>query len=59
MGIEPTQVAWKATVLPLNYTRNTYWSGKRDSNPQPSPWQGDALAIELFPHSLPGAGDEI
>jgi hypothetical protein len=22
MGIEPTQSAWKAGVLPLNYTRN-------------------------------------
>ena len=26
MGIEPTLVAWEATVLPLNYTR-------RDTNP--------------------------
>jgi hypothetical protein len=24
MGIEPTQSAWKAGVLPLNYTRCTY-----------------------------------
>ena len=23
MGIEPTSLAWKAKVLPLNYTRNT------------------------------------
>ena len=23
MGIEPTQSAWKAEVLPLNYTRKT------------------------------------
>jgi hypothetical protein len=22
MGIEPTQPAWKAGILPLNYTRN-------------------------------------
>ena len=22
-----------------------YWSGKRDSNPRPSPWQGDALPL--------------
>lgn len=28
------------------------WSGKRDSNPQPLPWQGNALPIELFPHTL-------
>ena len=25
------------------------WSGKRDSNSQPSAWKADALAIELFP----------
>lgn len=31
---------------------NTKWSGKRDSNPQPLPWQGNALPIELFPHTL-------
>ena len=41
MGIEPTQSAWKAEVLPLNYTRDTpnalsliqnaWWRGK-DSN---------------------------
>jgi hypothetical protein len=24
MGIEPTYVAWKATVLPLNYSREAY-----------------------------------
>ena len=33
MGIEPTQSAWKAEVLPLNYTRFSihWWRGK-DSN---------------------------
>ena len=37
MGIEPTRSAWKAEVLPLNYTRaptnkpNKNWRGK-DSN---------------------------
>ncbi len=36
MGIEPTLSAWKAEVLPLNYTRDTltydaWWRGK-DSN---------------------------
>src|SRR6476646_1453354 len=25
------------------------WSGRRDSNPRPSPWQGDALPTELLP----------
>ena len=24
MGIEPTYLAWKASVLPLNYTRMDY-----------------------------------
>jgi hypothetical protein len=27
MGIEPTPSAWKAEVLPLNYTRSTDFSG--------------------------------
>ena len=26
------------------------WSGRRDSNPRPSPWQGDALPTEPLPH---------
>ena len=25
------------------------WSGKRDSNPRPLPWQGNTLPTELFP----------
>ena len=25
------------------------WSGKRDSNSRPRPWQGRALPAELFP----------
>ncbi len=25
------------------------WSGRRDSNPRHSPWQGDALPSELLP----------
>ena len=29
-------------------------SGKRDSNPRPSPWQGDAPPIELFPQCAEG-----
>ena len=27
-----------------------FWSGKRDSDPRPQPWQGCALPTELFPH---------
>ena len=29
------------------------WSGKRDSDPRPQPWQGCALPTELFPHMTP------
>jgi hypothetical protein len=30
------------------------WSGKRDSNSRPRPWQGRALPTELFPQWYPG-----
>ena len=30
------------------------WSGKRDSNSRPRPWQGRALPTELFPLKLFG-----
>ncbi len=32
--------------------RSEYWSGKRDSNPQPTAWKAAALPIELFPRIL-------
>ena len=32
-----------------------YWSGRRDSNPRPSPWQGDALPLRHFRILAPGA----
>jgi hypothetical protein len=28
------------------------WSGRRDSNPRPSPWQGDALPLSHFRVSI-------
>jgi hypothetical protein len=31
MGIEPTSSAWKAEVLPLNYTRHTPFSDVQKS----------------------------
>jgi hypothetical protein len=35
------------------------WSGRRDSNPRPSPWQGDALPTEPLPlDDRPGCGAE-
>jgi hypothetical protein len=30
------------------YYRQFKWSGKRDSNSRPSPWQGDALPLSYF-----------
>src|SRR6185503_3577869 len=38
-------------VKPLRVVRGRTWSGKRDSNPRPRPWQGRALPTELFPQS--------
>ena len=38
------------TIAELNKRFRQVWSGKRDSNPQPSAWKADALAVELFPH---------
>ena len=34
-------------------------SGRRDSNPRPSPWQGDALPAEPRPHASPGDSPEL
>ena len=35
------------------------WSGKRDSNSRPQPWQGCALPTELFPrNTVPKTGIE-
>ena len=38
------------TKLAISFLKNL-WSGKRGSNPRPSPWQGDALSTELFPRN--------
>ena len=35
------------------------WSGKRDSNSRPRPWQGRALPTELFPQNLCCRNDEF
>ena len=42
MGAEPTYSAWKADVLPLNYTR--IWWRMWDLNPRPSACKADVLA---------------
>ena len=44
MGIEPTYLAWKASVLPLNYTRMIFKSGWQDSNLRPPGPKPGALA---------------
>ncbi len=43
MGIEPTLSAWKAEVLPLNYTRNQVLEGEgfEPSKAEPSDLQSD------------------
>src|SRR4030081_3159953 len=42
-------LAWSLSrgIRPL--TCGVIWSGRRDSNPRPSPWQGDALPAEPRP----------
>ena len=52
MGIEPTYPAWKAGVLPLNYTRRylIVKSDRRGSNPRSRPWQGRALPTTPLSH---------
>ena len=40
----------KAPVIRLRLLK--FWSGKRDSNSRPQPWQGYALPTELFPHAM-------
>jgi hypothetical protein len=48
MGIEPTSSAWKAEVLPLNYTRNSFYppvvvegAGFEPAKAEPSDLQSD------------------
>ena len=49
-GIEPAYLAWKANVLPLNYTCIRHWRTRRDSNPRSSAWQADMLTTTLLVH---------
>src|SRR5205814_6151095 len=59
-GFEPRFTDPKSAVLPLDdgaanppheasRSGARKWSGRRDSNPRPSPWQGDALPTEPLP----------
>ena len=45
-GIEPEIKVLQTSALPLGYA--AIWSGKRDSNPRPQPWQGCALPLSYF-----------
>ena len=49
MGIEPTYPAWKAGVLPLNYTRIC---PKPESNQRHEDFQSSALPTELSGHLI-------
>ena len=46
----PVFLLYRIAINSLSYV----WSGKRDSNSRPRPWQGRALPTELFPRL--GAG---
>ena len=48
MGIEPTYPAWKAGVLPLNYTRIC---SETESNRRHEDFQSSALPTELSEHN--------
>ena len=41
-----------------DFNTHNSWSDMRDSNPRPSPWQGDILSAELISHMAPPAGFE-
>ncbi len=49
VGFEPTDRGFADPRLNLLATSpDNTWSGRRDSNPRPSPWQGDALPLRHF-----------
>ena len=48
-GFEPGVKDLQSHALPLGYGAKK-WSGLRDSNSLPPPWQGGALPNELCPH---------
>ena len=50
MGIEPTYLAWKASVLPLNYTRKVGVTGFEPA----TSWSQTRRSSQAEPH--PGAG---
>ena len=56
-GFEPVYTDLQSVASPLGHPTSGVIlrpspSGQRDSNPRPSPWQGDALPTEPCPHAL-------
>ena len=51
MGIEPTQSAWKAEVLPLNYTREKIMRNLEGEGFEPSKAKPADLQSAPFGHS--------
>ena len=51
-GVHGVAVRCIATLPPGHISKGKVWSGKRDSNSRPQPWQGCALPTELFPQNL-------
>ena len=52
MGIEPTSSAWKAEVLPLNYTRKLVGAGFEPAKAKPSDLQSDPFDRSGIPPML-------
>ena len=48
----------QTSALPLGYVAKSKWSGRRDSNSRPSPWQGDALPLSHSRKMVPRGGIE-
>ena len=60
-GFEPGIKDLQSSALPLGYAAlNKKWSGRRDLNPRPQPWQGCALPLSYFrlSHSIFTDGGE-
>ena len=54
-GFEPGMKDLQSSALPLGYAAQCSrkkWSGRRDLNPRPQPWQGCALPLSYFRPSL-------
>src|SRR2546428_2250330 len=51
-GFEPVMGVLQTPALPLGHVAvvriNQVWSGRRDSNSRPPPWQGGALPLSYF-----------